>query len=423
MVRIFWLLVVLWVVLRSGLLYLAWQGDQTPERKAQVLTRFSQEDIQKGKEYRQQGFVARVIGPFITTAILLFLVFGGSFSRWYESIEKWLGGGFWEPSLLFLLLYFVVTQLLSLPLHYYLGYVCEKRMGFSNMTFEAWVWRYVKSICVGWTIQGTGIMLILWLLKTFSRSWPLQLPVATTIFGVILTLLFPILVTPLFYDQKPLSDGPLKQKILEIADKSGVPVEGIYEINESKYSKHTNAYFTGLFSKKRIVLFDTLIKSHTVDETALIFAHEVGHWKHDHMFYGLFFGFLGTLLGAVAFWWVFPLVRAESAFGLREIWCAANVPLFALVFGMLNLMVSPVSAQISQHFERQADRASLELTELTQTFVDAEVRLARDNRADVLPHPWRVFWLYSHPPAIDRIQMALEYEAEKAKNRGGETKP
>ncbi|HNV68655.1 MAG TPA: M48 family metalloprotease, partial [Candidatus Ozemobacteraceae bacterium] len=173
--------------------------------------------------------------------------------------------------------------------------------------------------------------------------------------------------------------------------------------------KHTNAYFTGLGSKKRIVLYDTLIKSHTVDEAALIFAHEVGHWKHDHMRIGFTLAFLGTLLGCLVAWWGFPWLQQEPALHLREIWHPVNLPFFLVVVTVSTLLFAPFEAQISQHFERQADRASLELTGLKQVFIDAEVRLARDNHAELLPHPLRVFWLYSHPPAIDRIRMAEEY--------------
>ncbi len=413
MVQKFWFVILLWFILRCALLTLAWTGDTAPESREKVLKFFNSEDIERGHEYLLNGFGVRVFFPLVKLSILLILVFGGFPGRIGDAVNQWTRGGFWLPSFFFLVIFFFIMQLIALPFDYYGSYICEKRMGFTSMTSSEWFWRHLKGIMVSWPIQATAILLALWAVKTFDRFWPLVVPIIITAIGVILTLLAPDLVTPLFYNQKPLSDGPLKVKIQEIAEKAGIPVEGIYEIDESRYSKHTNAYFTGLFSKKRIVLYDTLIKSHTVDEAALIFAHEVGHWKHDHVLIGTFLGFLGGLAGCIAAWFLFPLLRAEPAFGLREIHSVVNIPFFLIVSMILGLFTAPIESQISQYFERQADRASLELTGLAKTFIEAEIRLARDNRGELLPHPIRVIWLYSHPPAIDRIGMAIDYQDAK----------
>jgi len=401
-------------------LFFGWTGDTSLERREQVLRHFTVQDIEKGREYALNGFWCRVIFPFVKIAVLLVIVFCGYSLKIGEFTDRLTGGGFWLSSFLFLLIFFGIMTIVSLPFDYYMSFICEHRMGFSNMTSGDWFWRYLKGIMISWPIQATAILIALWVIKTFVNIWPLILPMVITLIGAILMIVFPYLVTPIFYNQTPLEEGPLKAKIQEIAEKAGIPVEGIYQIDESRYSKHTNAYFTGLFSKKRIVLFDTLIKSHTVDEAALIFAHEVGHWLHDHVFKGTLIGFLGGLFGSFALWWIFPYLKAEPAFHLQELWSVKNVPFFSIVSLLLALYCSPFDAQISQYFERQADRTSLELTGLAQTFVDAEIRLARDNRTDLLPHPLRVFWLYSHPPTIDRIAMGLEFQKEISAAKSGQ---
>ncbi|RCK79489.1 MAG: Ste24 endopeptidase [Candidatus Ozemobacter sibiricus] len=406
MLRLFWLLIILWILLRGGLLWLGWVGNPDPAARQRVLTYFTPDDIVRGETYFRHGFWARAVVGYWQMAFLLLGIFSGFFAALHARCEALAGGGFWGGSLLFLVAFQALYSLAVLPFSYYLGHICEQEMGFSTMTAAQWLWRWAKGFAVSTVVQAAGVLLFLWVVRTFPRAWPVVVPSATTAYGVVLTLLFPVLVTPLFYEQKPLADGPLKERILAIAARAGVPVEGIYEIDESRYSKHTNAYFTGLGSRKRIVLYDTLIKSHTVDEAALIFAHEVGHWQHDHMAKGIALGFLGGLVGCVALWWVFPWLQAETAFRLQPLWSAANVPFFAVVTMVGNLLLAPIEAQISQHFERQADRASLDLTGLRQVFIEAEVRLARDNRSHLLPHPWRVFWLFSHPPAIERIAMA-----------------
>lgn len=405
----FLLLVLSWVLLRFVLLGLAWYGDRGPGSEARILRHFTTEDIGKGKEYARTGFGAKIAAPLVSVGVILLFMHLGFFTRFFAWCETVMGGGNWLPHLLFALGFLALLELLSVPFSYYLGHVCETRMGFSTMSAGGWVVRHLKLLLIGWVVTLAGLAFVLWLFRTFPRGWPLVVPFGMMAFEAVMIVIFPLVITPLFYTQEPLPEGPLRQRILAIADQAGVPVEGIFQIDESKYSKHTNAYFTGLFSKKRIVLFDTLIKSHTQDETALIFAHEVGHWKHDHMLIGLSLGLLGTLVACLALWWGFPFFRGESWFGLGELASARNLPFFYVLSIMLNLWGAPIEAQISQHFERQADRASLELTGLKQVFIDAEVRLARDNRSDLLPHPWRVFWLYSHPPAIDRIAMAEEF--------------
>lgn len=414
MLKYFWVLIVLWAIVRATLLGLAWYGDADPGRRDLVLRHFNPDDIARGREYIRNGFAARVAYGFVQLLVLLLLWRSGILRLLESRLETAMPGSFWFAGALLVLAVLATERLCLMPFDYYLGHVCEQRMGFSEMTAAQWAWRYAKGCLVGWSIQVVGIMTALAVLKWCGAWWPVLLPVATTGYGVLVTLLMPYLITPLFYEQKPLSEGALRSRIMQIAGQAGVPVDDIYEIDESRYSKHTNAYFTGLFGRKRIVLYDTLIKSHTVDEAALIFAHEAGHWRHDHVRIGLTLGFLGALAGALLLSWLYPMLLADPGMKLAEIWRATNLPFFLAATIVLGLLTAPVEAQISQAFERQADWASLELTGLENVFVDAEVRLARDNRGDLLPHPWRVFWLYSHPPAIDRIAMAERFARERA---------
>lgn len=419
MLKLFWLLVLLWCLLRAGLLLLTWQGNPDPAARARALAYFTEEDLSRGQVYARSGALTRCVLSYWQLALLLTGVLSGFWAAWHQRVQALSGGGFWLGGALFLLGFLVLYQLATLPFSYYLEHVLERRMGFSTMTVAAWATRYLKNSLVGWTLQIAGAMLALWVIRSLPRAWPGALPLALTAFSAAVTLLFPVLITPLFYDQKPLAEGPLKQRILTIAGQAGVPLTGVYEIDESRYSRHTNAYFTGLFSHKRVVLYDTLVRSHTVDEAALIFAHEVGHWRRDHVLKGLLLGLVSGLVGALLVWWAYPRLLAEPVLHLQPLWSAANVPFFLALAMVTNLLLAPINAGISRHFERQADAASLDLTGLAQTFIDAEVRVARDNRSDLLPHPLRVFWLYSHPPALERIAMAEAFRAKAPATRRG----
>jgi STE24 endopeptidase len=219
-----------------------------------------------------------------------------------------------------------------------------------------------------------------------------------------------VLITPLFYEQKPLEEGALRNKILQIAQKAGMKTDKIFVVNESKYSKHTNAYFTGIGPYRRIVLYDNLINSHTLDEAALIFAHEAGHWKHNHVAKGIASGVFSIFLICLLLKYIFPSLQQVDWFGLKQLASAANLPFFLVAMILFQLFTAPVESQISQFMERQADRAALKLTGLKDVYISAEKKLALDNKTDLLPSSFRVFWLYSHPPTVERIEIALNQE-------------
>ncbi|MBF0406928.1 MAG: M48 family metallopeptidase [Candidatus Riflebacteria bacterium] len=410
MEKLFWGIIVVWVILRITLMTLSINGNQQPEAREKVLKYFTEDDVKTGRIYALRGFYSRMLLPFFTVALLLVMMKFGIIEQFSSKISEIAGkDSFWLSNTLFIIGFSIFLHLISLPFDYYLGHISETEFGFSNQTSVGWFIRYMKSFAVSLIIETVSLMMVLWFFKTFQRHWPIIVPIGTTCFGIFMSILAPYIITPIFYTQKPLSEGTLKEKILKIADKSGISVEGIYEVDESKYSKHTNAYFSGLFSQKRIVLYDNLIKNHTEDETSLIFAHEAGHWLHDHVFKGISFGFLGSIAACIFLWYAFPFLQNEKLFCLKELHSAQNIPFTYIIFTVFSLFFAPIEAQISQNFERQADLKSLELTGLKKAFIDAEIRLAKDNKSELLPHPFRVFWLYSHPAAIDRIEMGEKF--------------
>ncbi|MEW6712522.1 MAG: M48 family metallopeptidase, partial [Candidatus Riflebacteria bacterium] len=341
--------------------------------------------------------------------LLVFLIKSGVFNHLFDRITAMTGAGLLRADLIFIVAFLLFMQLVALPYSFYMGFIKESQMGFSNLTALGWLIRFVKSAVIGMLFETAGILLLLAVIRRFDQSWQYLVPVVMGLFSVAVTLLFPVLVTPLFYQQKPLEPGEFRQKLLEIAAKSGMETQEIYVIDESRYSKHTNAYFTGVGSFRRIVLYDNLIKSHTPDEAALIFAHEAGHWQHNHVAKGLGLGilamiFLGFLVKAA-----FPYLASVPWFGFRELASAANLPMFIVLITIFQLFTAPVESQISQYMEVQADTAALELTGLKDVYISAQKRLSADNRSDLTPSPLRVFWLYSHPPALERIELAEKF--------------
>ncbi len=404
--KIFWVLLIAWALLRALLMGAQLYGNTDPGYNARVLQFFTAEQVTAGKEYALSGFWVKFVYGFAYVGIMLALVKSGFFTSLFAKISNFSGEGIFRADLLFVLAFLMVLQVISLPYAYYMGHIRETSMGFSNLDAFGWLIRYLKSAVVGIGIETVGILLLLAVIRKFDQGWVYIVPLVMGGFSLALTLLFPVLITPLFYEQKPLPAGEFRNRILEIAGKAGMETEEIYVIDESRYSKHTNAYFTGVGKHRRIVLYDNLINSHTPEEAALIFAHEAGHWQHNHVAKGLSLGFLAMIFLGFLYKLVFPYLGSVAWFGFREMSSSANIPMLMLLITLAQLFVSPIESQISQYMEVQADTAALELTGLKNVYISAQQRLSVDNRSDLTPSPLRVFWLYSHPPALERIELA-----------------
>ncbi|OGK09841.1 MAG: hypothetical protein A2W80_08045 [Candidatus Riflebacteria bacterium GWC2_50_8] len=407
--KFFWLLVVAWCLLRVFLMGSQYLGGSDPAMRDAVLRYFSEQDISSGREYALYGFWFRAVFGFLLVGVLTAMLKYGFFSAVWQRIGAAVGEGLLRQDLFFIIASLLIIELLSFPAAVYFGYWREAETGFANIGFPGWLFRYAKSLLIGIGLQTTAIILLLAVMRWFPQKWPLVVPCVMGLFALSVTLLAPVIITPLFYNQTPLVDGKFRADILGMADKAGMEVNEVFVIDESRYSKHTNAYFTGVGSHRRIVLYDNLIKSHTPEEAALIFAHEAGHWKYSHVAWGLSLGVLGMLAISLLYSLTYPIIAQVEWFGLRGVASAANLPFLLVLVMLLQLFVAPVESQISQYMEKQADRVALELTGLREVFISAQVRLSRDNRSDLLPAPIRVFWLYSHPPAIERIRMAEEF--------------
>jgi len=404
--RCFWLLFGGWLILRSMLLWAQYTGSTDPAMTSEVLKFFSQADISAGREYALRGFWFKTVYGILYALALVALLRFGVFSLLWQKAGTLAGAGTLRADLVFIVVFLLIIELLSLPSAIYFGHIRETAAGFARIDFAGWLLKHAKAVGLGMLLETVVIMLFLAVIRWFPGRWPFIVPVVMGGFGLAVTFLVPLVITPLFYSQRPLEQGEFREGLLKMADKAGMSVKEIYVIDESRYSSHTNAYFTGVGSFRRIVLYDTLIKSHTPDEAALIFAHEAGHWRHNHVAWGLSLGALGVLLSCLAWFYLYGWLEPVPWFGLQGIGSAANIPFLMIVVMFLQLFVSPVESQVSQFMERQADRAALELTGLRDVYINAQIRLSCDNKSDLLPHPFRVFWLYTHPPAIERIKAA-----------------
>lgn len=390
--------------------YLSYIGDDSPELHSLILKYFTEEDIQSGIEYSRRGFYASILSQlidFVFAGIFVFTSISVKIENYLMNKTK---NKFYASVVLFIIIYYGLEFIISLPFNYYFGFVLEHKFGFSKMTFLDWIVYTGKSLLVG-AIIGIIIGLgAVYILKKFQKTWKFIIPIASFIFGMIFSVIFPILITPIFYDYRPISEGSLKDKIISLCKYSNISVENVYVIDESRYSGHTNAYFTGWGNNRKIFIYDTLIKNHTEDEVVSVLGHEIGHWIHNHELIGNAASSAGLLILSFLLAFIFEKTKSEGLISLNEFYSPSSLPFIFLVSSIIFSFTNPFSSSISRMMEREADMEALILTNDKKSFIDTEIKMAKDNKSRLNSHPWIVFYYHSHPTTLERIKMAEDYK-------------
>ncbi len=297
-----------------------------------------------------------------------------------------------------------IGGIMGLPFELYHTFVLEKRYGFSTITWKIWITDLVKSVIISAILMGIMISAFMAFVKYLPKSWWFWAWVFFTLFEIVLLWLYPVLIAPLFNKYEPIKDELLREKIIALLDKVGLRDKGIFQVDAGKRSKHTNAYFTGIGKTKRIVLYDTLLASHSPEEIVAVLAHEIGHWKKKHILKQLIFMICISLILLYLVYLVVSSPVLYSAFNIRYTPVYAGLFLVSLYLSAIRFFLSPVGAAVMRRYERQADKMAFELTGTSQPMISALKRLAKDNLANLHPHPLYVRFYYSHPPLIERIE-------------------
>ncbi len=215
--------------------------------------------------------------------------------------------------------------------------------------------------------------------------------------------IYPVLIAPLFNKYEPVQNESLKNVIIELMTKVGLKAKGVYQVDETRRSKHTNAYFTGLGKTKRIVLFDTLLASHTADEILSILSHEIGHWKNKHIIKQLIFIETASLVFFYAFYRLSHWQVLYQTFGFEQEIIYVGLLLLTAITSPFVFFLTPVISVVSRRFEKNADEFVYSLIGTTTYLSQAIKRLAKDNLANLYPHPFYAWFYYTHPSLAERI--------------------
>lgn len=297
----------------------------------------------------------------------------------------------------------LALKLVTLPVDWVRAYWLPRRFGLLHQSLGRWCWDRLKASALGGVLALVAFEMIYALLR-LSEWWWLWAALGLLAGSVLLAVVAPVWIIPLFYRVVPLEDASLKARLLELARRVGVAVIGVWVVDQSHKSRTANAALTGLGKTRRIVLFDTLVAQFTAEEIESVLAHELGHHVHGHVRHGLLMQ--GAVLLATL-WVADHLLRAGSpGVGYESLTDPAGLPLLALTLLVLGLVAAPIANAFSRRLERQADDFALTTTKNPRAFISAMERLARLNLAERRPNRLKEFLLHSHPSIDRRIERA-----------------
>lgn len=297
----------------------------------------------------------------------------------------------------------LASDLINIPFSCFDTFVIEKKYGFNTMTIRTYISDHLKSWLIALIVGAPVLGLITWFYyKTGSLFW-IYAWILITVFSVFMNFFYSELIVPLFNKQTPLQEGSLRDKIEDFAVKTGFQLNNIFVIDGSRRSTKSNAYFSGFGKKKRIVLFDTLINEMTENEIVAVLAHEIGHYRKKHVLTGIVFSVILTGLMLFLFSLVADNPELSLALGAEEPGFHLGLIVFGILYSPLSLAIGLISNIISRKHEFEADKFVRD-NNYGPALSDALKKLSVKNLSNMMPHPLYVFFHYSHPPLLQRLE-------------------
>ena len=357
-----------------------------------------EEDFKKSRLYTIDKMKLNAFETVIESCVMIFLIAFG-FPIIERFVYKILTNEVFQ-GILFFFLVGAIYYLLGLSFRYYATFVLERKYEFNKTNLKLFVSDQAKDILIAVVLSFVILFTLLNIIR-ISNDWWIFVFLFAVFLVIFLEIISPLLLS-LFNKLKPIENIGLKVKIEEIAKRSGLSISNIFVIDQSKRSLHTNAFFSGVGKSKRLILFDTLLKVHSEEEILAIFAHEVGHYIKRHV---LKLIFINSLIFFVVIFSLFILVNSKVvnlAFGVSKFY---SVALYATIFiGSIMSLLEFVYNSISRRFEYEADRVAADITS-KQIIINALKRLVKSNLSNLYPHPLFVFFKYTHPTPLERINV------------------
>jgi STE24 endopeptidase len=355
-----------------------------------------------GDRYR----FGRLYGWIEVLGGLVFIAFGGLglIEEGARGVASLAGLGSIATGLAFFGIAGALSSLLELPFNLYQTFVIEERHGFNRQTLRGFALDLVKGVALGAALGGPVLAAILWIMERMGPTWWMWAWAVTTGFSLFAAWIYPSVLAPLFNKFTPLEDGELKEAILELARRVGFRAGGLLVMDASRRTSHGNAYFTGLFGQKRIVLFDTLLEAMDSSEVVAVLAHELGHFKLHHVRWAIVRSVATSGLVFYALSLCLPLEAFYSAFFLERTAYGA-LAVFGLWFGLVSFLLQPLGNALSRRHEFAADAFALGNGATAFELGTALRKLREKSRLLPLSHPLYSRVYHSHPPLVERLRV------------------
>jgi len=362
-------------------------------------------------EARRYNRIHRWLGiaDFVMGSAFLILLLITGWTGWLRDLA--LRRGFQNYTLavfLYLFFLFLIGKALGLGLDYY-GFRLERSFQLSTQKIRSWLWDEAKGFLVGLALAGIVVELLYFMIRQSPQHWWLITWALLMGLFILLAQLAPVVLLPIFYKFEPLDNEDLRRRLVQLGERAGTRVRGVYRWKLSEKSKKANAALTGLGSTRRIILADTLLDNYAPEEIEAVLAHELGHHVHKHILKSILVQAGITLLG---FWvanFVLHYAVDHHMFDLEELSDFANLPLLALTTTVLSLLLMPALNAYSRYNERQADRYAFESIASVAPFISSMNKLALQNLAERTPAKWIELLFHSHPAISRRVAAAEEW--------------
>lgn len=389
-----------WLLSWLNLRHLLRRAGRIPEGFEGVL---DPEALARSAAYTVENHRVDLVESLIGSVVLLIFLFGGileAYDRWTAS----LGGSFVFTGVLFFLCLSLLQTMLDIPFSLYRNFRVEARYGFNTMPPRLWLADLLKSLAIGMVLIALLTAGALFLVLGSPHWWWLWVWGFFAAVSLFLIYLSPYVIEPLFNKFEPIRSEGLEGEIRALLRKAGLEVSRVLQVDASRRSRHSNAYFTGIGRVKRIVLYDTLLERLDTREILAVLAHEAGHWKRHHLLKRLIVSEAVALLCCYAAFRLLDAGVLPSLIGMESASFCAQLVIIGFLLSLASTLFTPLASFMSRWHEREADRFATELSGMPDALASSLIKMSRDNLSNLHPHPWYAAVYYSHPPVVERVR-------------------
>jgi STE24 endopeptidase len=389
--------------------YLKEKGHRIPSELGSAI---DPQTLQQTMAYTVETNRLGTVVAILNNLVVLLFIFGGIIVI-YDGWIGFLSESFVAKGVFFVLGLLYVEMILSIPFSLYKNFSIENRYDFNTMTGRLWLSDLAKSMVISSILLAALVAAALFLIKVSPGWWWLWVWTLFLLFSIFLMYLSPYVIEPLFFKFEPVRTEGLENEIRALVEKAGLKVSNVFQVDASRRSRHSNAYFSGIGRVKRIVLFDTLLESMSHREILAVLAHEVGHWKKKHVMKRII---LTEMVALGAFFLAYKLLAWEgllSLVGLKQGSFYVRFVVLGFLGSLLMFPLTPALSFFSRKHEWQADRFATELTGRPLDLAGALVKLSKENLANLHPHPLYAAFYYSHPPVVERVRRLQQQGSAK----------